>query len=892
MKKLLLVDGHSILNRAYYGLPPLTSPEGTPIGAVYGFLNILMRFVKEEEPDYLAVAFDLNKPTFRHKMYADYKGTRKSMDDDLRVQVPIIKDVLQSMDIRIVTKEGYEADDIIGTIAKENASEDLDVTILSGDKDLLQLADAHISMKTPKTSRGVTTVTHYTPEKIEEEFGVTPEEFVLLKAIMGDTSDNIPGVKGVGPKTAAPIVSKYHTLDAVIENIDNLGSEALKKKMKEGIDSMKLSYELAEIDIHAPLEFSLDEATLNNFYNPASYELFKKYNFKNMLMSFTDENRYEQVKPPVVTEAGSLKEADEIKNTVLRQISEGGSLGISIKITEKNDDIISFLNGSYPEAIALAADEKEVYFISCTGDISGKDIKDIFYEIITEAAKSKGKAHLYLNDVKKASKAFDEDTDFPFENLKDVSVAAYLKNPLPGSYIYNEIAADVSGFNIPGPKELKDNPERTKLMCSYDAFVSLVCGRKLFEAMQGETDGELYKKIEEPIIKILADMERKGVRVDREALKEYGRNLEEGINRTQKQIYEEAGEEFNILSPKVLGSILFEKLNLPHGKKTKTGYSTAAEVLEGLAGRYSIAADVLEYRMLTKLKSTYADGLAAFIEDDGRIHGSFNQTVTATGRLSSTNPNLQNIPIRMELGRKIRKVFIPEDGFIFLDADYSQIELRVLAHMSGDEKLIEAYNQAKDIHTMTASQVFHVPFEDVTPEQRRNAKAVNFGIIYGISSFGLGKDLSISVSEAKEYINSYFETYPGIKSFLDELVNKAKKKGYSETFFGRRRPIPEIKAKNAMTRQFGERVAMNAPIQGTAADIMKLAMIKVYERLHEEKLRSRLILQVHDEILVETYEPEKDKVTDIIKDSMMNAVDFRVPLEIDINEGKNWFEAH
>ena len=892
MKKLLLVDGHSILNRAYYGLPPLTSPEGTPIGAVYGFLNILLRFVKEEEPDYLAVAFDLNKPTFRHKMYADYKGTRKSMDDDLRVQVPIIKDVLQSMDIRIVTKEGYEADDIIGTIAKENASENLNVTILSGDKDLLQLADAHISMKTPKTSKGVTTVTHYTPEKIEEEFGVTPSEFVLLKAIMGDTSDNIPGVKGVGPKTAAPIVSKYHTLDAVIDNIDNLGSEALKKKMKEGIDSMKLSYVLAEIDTHAPLDFSIEDASLNNFYNPSSYELFKKYNFKNMLMAFTDEDRYEQVKPPVVNEAASLKEADDIKESVLKHIKEGGAVGVSIKNTEKNDDIISFLNGSYPEAIALAVNENEVFFVSSIGDITGKDIKDMFHDIITEAGKSKDRVHLYLNDVKKASKAFDEDTDFPFENLKDVSVAAYLKNPLPGSYIYNEIAADVSGFNIPGPKELKDDPERTKLMCSYDAFVSLVCGRKLFEAMKGETDGELYKKIEEPIIKILADMERKGVRVDREALKEYGRNLEEGINRTQKQIYEEAGEEFNILSPKVLGSILFEKLNLPHGKKTKTGYSTAAEVLEGLAGRYSIAADVLEYRMLTKLKSTYADGLAAFIEDDGRIHGSFNQTVTATGRLSSTNPNLQNIPIRMELGRKIRKVFIPEDGFIFLDADYSQIELRVLAHMSGDEKLIEAYNQAKDIHTMTASQVFHVPFEDVTPEQRRNAKAVNFGIIYGISSFGLGKDLSISVSEAKEYINSYFETYPGIKSFLDELVNKAKKKGYSETFFGRRRPIPEIKAKNAMTRQFGERVAMNAPIQGTAADIMKLAMIKVYERLHEEKLRSRLILQVHDEILVETYEPEKDKVTDIIKDSMMNAVDFRVPLEIDINEGKNWFEAH
>ena len=463
---------------------------------------------------------------------------------------------------------------------------------------------------------------------------------------------------------------------------------------------------------------------------------------------------------------------------------------------------------------------------------------------------------------------------------------------MSGSYRYDELALKYLEAVVPGEKELKNVQDGYAQMCAYDAFVSFKTGETLFDKMKRAGGMQLYDEIERPLIRILAEMEEAGVGVDKAALKEYGDKLIGGIESVQKEIYELAGEEFNILSPKVLGGILFEKLELPHGKKTKTGYSTAAEVLEGLAPKYPIAGKILEYRTLTKLKSTYADGLDAFIEDDGRIHGSFNQTVTATGRLSSTNPNLQNIPIRMELGREIRKVFIPSPGYVFFDADYSQIELRVLAHMSGDEKLIEAYNQAKDIHTMTASQVFGVPFDEVTPEQRRNAKAVNFGIIYGISSFGLGKDLSISMQEAKEYIESYFETYPGIKGFLDGLVSFANETGFSETMFGRRRPIPELKSKNYMTRQFGERVAMNAPIQGTAADIMKLAMIKVSGQLKEKELKSRLILQVHDEILVETSEDEKELVKEIITDSMMNAVSLRVPLEIDLNEGKNWFEAH
>ena len=887
MKKLLLVDGHSILNRAYYGLPPLTSPEGTPIGAVYGFLNILIRFLNEEKPDYLAVAFDLSGPTFRHKMYPEYKGTRKSMDDDLRVQVPIIKDVLASMEIPIVTKEGFEADDIIGTIAKKNASDKLEVTILSGDKDLLQLADEHISMKTPKTSKGVTTVTHYTPEKIKEEFGVTPDEFVLLKAIMGDPSDNIPGVKGVGPKTAAPIVSTYHTLENVIDNIDDLSSESLKKKMKEGVDSMKLSFKLAEIDTDAPIDFTIDDAVIKDFYNPASYELFKKYNFKNMLASFTETDKHESIELPKIRDIISRSDLEKI----IKNLEDAGSVGISILGSDRSENIVSYFTGVHPSAIALCIDEKEVFYIRSAEEISSNEIEDLFYSII-ENSRTAEKQNIYINDLKKASKAFETRESFPFVDILDTALAAYLNDPLKGAYLYNDIAMDVLNCIIPSEKELKTSADGEKQACAYDAYVSFMCGDRLFDELKKQGMDKLYFDMEAPVAEILADMEKAGVRVDKEALREYGRSLEKGIEETQEAVYEEAGEEFNILSPKVLGSILFEKLELPHGKKTKTGYSTAADVLEGLADKYRIADKVLEYRMLTKLKSTYADGLSTFIENDGRIHGSFNQTVTATGRLSSANPNLQNIPIRMELGREIRKVFIPEDGFIFLDADYSQIELRVLAHMSGDEKLIEAYNQARDIHAMTASQVFHVPFEEVTPEQRRNAKAVNFGIIYGISSFGLGRDLSISRNEAKEYIDNYFYTYPKIKTFLDGLVESAKHNGYSETFFGRRRPIPEIKAKNAVTRQFGERVAMNAPIQGTAADIMKLAMIRVYDALKAMDMRSRLIIQVHDEILVETFEEEKERVREIITDSMVNAVSFKVPLEIEINEGKNWFEAH
>lgn len=883
-KKLMLVDGHSILNRAYYGLPPLTSPDGTPTGAMYGFLNILFKFLDEEKPDALAVAFDVSAPTFRHERYKEYKGTRKPMDPDLKVQVPLIKEILQAMNITIVEKPGWEADDIIGTLSKRFSTDGNPVTIVSGDKDLLQLVDENITMKNPKTSRGQTTVVNYTPADVFEEYGVTPHEFILLKAIMGDTSDNIPGVKGIGPKTAAPIVARYHTLDEVIAHIDDLSSASVKKKMADGVESMKLSYFLAEIDTNADLDFEPEKAGLEDMFNDRSYELFSKYNFKTMLGRFSDKPKPKDIKLPETVFVKDRDRAEKVMDEVREVLKKDGHIGLSVLKMEKQENIMAFLAGEMPKDIAVCTGEERLYLFSMTSDIDGEFLNRLISDISKEE-----KGVIYINDVKALARlAGREEANFTCR-FRDVALSAYLVDPLPGKYLYCDIAAQHLGVNLPDEKELKKEPEK---MTALDAWVSFMSGDMLVEKVKGMEMTSVLEKIENPLIPILASMEKYGIKTDKEALKAYGGALGERIDELTKSITKQAGEEFNINSPKALGSILFEKLELPHGKKTKTGYSTAADVLENLAPDYPIVSDILEYRTLTKLKSTYADALSEYIEDDGRIHGDFNQTVTATGRLSSANPNLQNIPVRMDIGRQIRKVFVPEEGFVFVDADYSQIELRLLAHMSGDEKLIEAYRSAEDIHAITASQVFGVPLDEVTPLQRRNAKAVNFGIIYGISSFGLGRDLSISVSEAKQYIENYFKTYPGIKSFLDGLVASAKKKGYSETIYGRRRPIPELKNKNFMTRSFGERVAMNAPIQGSAADIMKLAMLKIDENLRKNNLKSRLLLQVHDEVLVEAAEDEKAEVKTIVKESMEGAAKLKVPLTVDINEGKNWYEAH
>lgn len=883
-KKILLIDGHSILNRAFYGLPELTNAEGLHTNAIYGFLNILFRIVEEEKPDYLTVAFDLHAPTFRHEMYADYKGTRKGMPQELREQVPVMKDVLTAMGITIVSKEGYEADDLLGTLAKKSEAKGMDVTVLSGDRDLLQLASEHICIRIPKTRFGKTTIEDYFEKDVKEKYQLTPAQIIELKALMGDSSDNIPGLPGVGEKTATKILLEYGTVENAWEHVEELKPNKAKNAFLEHYDMAILSKKLATINIDSPIEYDWENARVGEFYTKEAYEYFKELEFKNFLSRF--EEGAEPAKIAVsfqnvtdFAEAAALFEKlvkePELGIEVLREAHQFLGLGLAWNKKEKEEveTVCIFPQGFLTEGYLMDQVQKLCEKVEM---IDALDVKETISEISRVSHK----------------KVFD------------AGIAAYLLNPLKSSYTYDDIAKEYLGEMLPAKEDLIGKLSYTKAMSEkeakeeevaksicYMAYTALRSRKALMEALEKNNMKALFENIELPLLFTLSNMEKEGIRVNAEALKEYGSQLEVRIKELESQIYEEAGEEFNINSPKQLGVILFEKLQLPGGKKTKTGYSTAADVLEKLAPEHKLVADILEYRQLAKLKSTYADGLAGFIGEDGRIHSTFNQTITATGRISSTEPNLQNIPIRMELGRLIRKVFIPKDGFVFVDADYSQIELRVLAHLSGDENLIEAYKEAQDIHRMTASQVFHVPFEEVTDLQRRNAKAVNFGIVYGISSFGLSQDLSITRKEAAEYIENYFATYPKIKGFLDGLVTEAKEQGYVETMFQRRRPVPEIRSGNFMQRSFGERVAMNSPIQGTAADIIKIAMIRVEQALKEQNLESRLILQVHDELLIEAKEDEVEEVKAILEREMKGAANLAVPLEIDMHTGTNWYEA-
>ena len=893
-KKLILIDGHSILNRAFFGIPDLTNSEGIHTNAMYGFLNIMFKFIDEEKPDYITVAFDLSEPTFRHKAYEAYKGTRKPMAPELKQQVPLIKELLRMMNITVIEKAGYEADDIIGTIAKRSAAAGIDVSVISGDRDLLQLAEDKIQIRIPKTKKGVTEVENYYPEDVVALYGVTPLEFIDMKALMGDTSDNIPGAPGVGPKTASAIIQKYHSVDNVLAHLDELKPPKAQKSITENAEQVKMSRFLAEININVPLDYNIENAEIGDFYNPASYELFKKYNFKTMLKRF-DKDMTAAPKADALKDIVVIQELGDSENIIKKAcevINNGGNLGLSIIHEEKC---------IYGLGICLS--EKETYFIIKQGFITDEYLKDAVQKLGVLSDTNK-KRQIRVFDLKEILWAFEKD-----ENLKisqdafvDVSIASYLLKPNDENYEPEQIALQYLNITFPSKSELFGKAGvQEMLMTKLDelaeyacesAYVSLFSADLILKELENENMTELFANIEMPLVFVLYDMQKEGVRVDKEGLKSYGEVLGNRIQVLEKEIYDEAGEEFNINSPKQLGVILFEKMNMPYKKKTKSGYSTAADVLDKLAPEYPFVKKILEYRQLAKLKSTYADGLAAYISEDGRIHGKFNQTITATGRISSTEPNLQNIPIRMELGRQIRKVFIPKEGCVFLDADYSQIELRIMAHMSKDEKLIEAYNMAEDIHRITASQVFGVPFDEVTDLQRRNAKAVNFGIIYGISSFGLSQDLSISRKEASDYIEQYFKTYPKIKGYIDSMVEDAKKTGYSLTMFNRRRPIPELKSSNFMQRSFGERVAMNAPIQGTAADIIKLAMIRVYDALKKGGYKSKLLLQIHDELLVETYPDEIEDVKKIIEDGMKNAVNLSVPLEIDMKQGNNWLEAH
>lgn len=869
MKKILLIDGHSILNRAFYGVVPLTNSEGLHTNAIYGFINIMLKSIEEEKADYVAVAFDLKAPTFRHKMFDAYKGTRKPMPAELHEQVPVIKEVLTAMTIPVITLEGFEADDILGTLAKRSQASGFEVVILTGDRDILQISDEHIKIRIPKTIKGKTEIENYYPEDVINKYGVTPTEFIDLKALMGDASDNIPGVPGIGEKTATAIISKFKSIENAYSHIDEVTPNKAKGNLFEFYEQAVLSKTLATIDINAPVEFNIEDAKIENLFTNEAYLLFSRLELKTLLAKFSDDT----AKGSNEKIAFTVVNPDSYQN-ILRDIFSFQRIGISACAS---DDIFF---------IALSVDGGNYFF---TGENALGAIKEHVHT---------GKNIFTAINIKEKLDLLDL---LNKENVDDLAIMAYLVNPLKDTYFYNDIAMQYLNLNMASRTELagkksdrelfeKDINLLAELQCN-EAYVALKAYEPLRTKLSELNMLELYENIEKPVMHILRSMEMEGIRVNREALKEYSAKLGEKIAVLEEEIYDLAGEKFNINSPKQLGEILFEKLCLPYGKKTKTGYSTSADVLEKLEPEHDIVKKVLDYRTLTKLKSTYGDGLADYISTDGRIHSKFNQTITATGRLSSTEPNLQNIPIRLELGRQIRKVFIPKENFTFVDADYSQIELRLLAHMSGDEQLIRAYNEDSDIHKITASKVFKTPLSQVTPKQRSNAKAVNFGIVYGISSFGLSRDLSISQKEAKQYIDEYFKTYPSIKTFLDRLISDAKEKGYASTIYNRRRPVPELSSSNFMQKQFGERIAMNSPLQGTAADIIKIAMIKVYNRMKKEKLKSRLVLQIHDELLIEAADDEVETVKNILSEEMKGAASLLVPLEIDVHSAKDWYEA-
>lgn len=873
-EKIVLIDGHSILNRAFYGLPDLTNSEGLHTNAVYGFLNIMTRILEEENPQYLTVAFDLHAPTFRHKMFDGYKGTRKPMPEELRQQVPVIKDVLRAMGVAIISREGYEADDLLGTIARKGEARGMEVTIVSGDRDLLQLATDHILVRIPKTRAGKTVIEDYHTAQVREKYQVTPLQIIDLKALMGDTADNIPGIPGVGEKTATKMIVEYGSIENAYAHLEEIKPNKARESLRNHYDLAVLSKELATINTDSPVEYEWENARLGDLYTPQAYEWFKRLDFKNLLSRFEKQELQETLKVRIVEELG---EAEALWERA-RACQQAG---------------VSFLEGKDGVAGAgLFVGEAQAYYFPAAGFMTENYLAGQLERLF------ESECQVGAPDIKSLRKKVRIARR---KGIFDLSIGCYLLNPLKNSYTYDDAAKEYLGEQLPSREEIFGTGKQVDLSrvpveqaAAFGAYQAYAAGKAQIPvraALEAAGMLELFEEIEMPLVFTLDDMEKEGILVKAEELKIYGEQLQVRIGELEQKIYDQAGETFNINSPKQLGVILFEKMGMPGGKKTKTGYSTAADVLDKLAPDYPFVADILEYRQLTKLKSTYADGLAAYIGEDGRIRSNFNQTITATGRISSTEPNLQNIPVRMELGRLIRKVFVPKEGYVFLDADYSQIELRVLAHLSGDEMLIQAYREAQDIHRITASQVFHIPFDEVTPLQRRNAKAVNFGIVYGISSFGLSQDLSITRKEAAQYIEQYFATYPKIKQYLDGEVEKAKKDGYITTMFGRRRPVPELKSSNFMQRSFGERVAMNSPIQGTAADIIKIAMIRVNQALREANFKSRLILQVHDELLIETAKEELEEVSRILEREMRQAAQLAVPLEVDMHTGNNWYEA-
>lgn len=870
MKKLVAIDGNSIMNRAFYGIMNsklLMTTDGVYTNAIYGFLTILLKIINEEKPDYLCVAFDLKAPTFRHKKYEDYKGTRKGMPDELRVQMPIIKDILRAMNITICELEGYEADDIIGTLSKMAEENGVKSLLLTGDKDYLQLATENVTVRIPTTKMGNTESTDYTPIVIKEKYGIEPIQFIQIKGLMGDSSDNIPGVPGVGEKTAFSLITKYHDLDNIYASLEEGKElEGIKGKLKEKLVDNKelafLSRELGTIYKEVPLDFDVDDLEVKEYNETELYNLFVKLQFRNFIEKF------------------GLKAGEN--QAVTTNIPE-----LNIKnFSEINLEGVAELAYYYQDNhLAVCINDVEYY----TSNASVEDLKKIFESDILKIGHSEKQDYLSLKKI----------GINPKNMMFDLTIASYILNPAKDSYRLNDMILEQLGVVIENKKEnvqlgLFDEPqeENHKEEFSQYALYILKCKEKYIDELREKRQYHLFKDIEMPLMKVLAEMEFQGVLIDRSILDEYSKKLSASVEGLINEIYELAEMEFNINSPKQLGEVLFERLKLPVIKKTKSGYSTDADVLEKLKEEHPIIEKILEYRTLSKLKATYVEGILPLINSDGKVHAKFNQTVTATGRISCTEPNLQNIPIRTELGKELRKMFVAKEGYTFLDADYSQIELRVLAHISGDENMIHAFNSGEDIHAMTASQVFGVPLEEVTKQMRSEAKAVNFGIVYGISDFGLATNIGTSRKKAKEYIEKYFEKYPGIKSYMDSTIEKCKEKGYVETLWERRRYVPEIKSNNFNVRQFGERVAMNAPIQGTAADIIKIAMINVFEELEKGNFESKLLLQVHDELVIETKLEELEMVKELLIRNMENVIMLSVPLKVEAEEGKTWFDAH
>ncbi|MBO5364586.1 MAG: DNA polymerase I [Clostridia bacterium] len=872
MEKLLIIDGNSILNRAYYGIRPLTAPDGTPTNAVYGFLNILFKHLEEEAPDYLVVAFDVKAKTFRHKMYDLYKAQRKPAPEDFLVQLPLIKEVLAAMNCACIEKEGYEADDLIGTVSSLCNQKNIACRILTGDKDDLQLASENTVIKLVITRMGQTTTTDYGPQEVMEKYGVTPSAFIDVKGLMGDPSDNIPGVKGIGEKTAFSLIQNYQSIEAIYENLDALEvTPSVRKKLAEDRDSAFLSKTLATIDCSVPMELNLEQFRLRDYNKETLGALFTRLQFKSFLQ-----------KLDLPLGGGAPAGAEKISGTL--QSVSGREL---LSLLPDRGAVCYLLEGS---TLYATLDGKRVYAASMTRN----ELKAFFENSTLSKEGFHGKEDML--SLRKQGIAF-EGLSF------DVMLAAYLAEPTQSSYDLEGLCLKYLGRELSETADRTqedgqitmcfDQPEENRSQTLADRTVAIFELARYFKK-RIEKDGQhdLYYEIELPLIKVLAEMQELGVYVDKEALGKFGEMLSGKIVLLTQEIYDLAGEEFNINSPKQLGEILFHKLGLPGGKKNKNGYSTNVDVLTGLAKEHPIAEKVLEFRHLSKLHSTYVEGLLPQINSKtGRIHSSFNQTVTATGRISSTEPNLQNIPVRTELGREIRRMFAAEGDRILIDADYSQIELRVLAHISGDETMRDAFLKEQDIHTRTASQVFGVPMDQVTPAMRSGAKAVNFGIVYGIGAFSLSQDLKISIKEADAYIKGYLENYPKVDAYMKKAIVDAREKGYAETMLGRRRNMPELKASNRITQAFGERVAMNAPIQGSAADIIKIAMVRVYRRLKEEKLDAKLILQVHDELIVESSKADADRAQVVLKEEMENACKLSVPLVVDMNTGKSWYDT-